>query len=39
MIACVAGFPYWVIGHGLAIAAVNVVLMLLHFGVFARKNQ
>jgi phosphatidylglycerophosphate synthase len=34
MIACVAGFPYWVIGHGLVIAAVNVSLLLAHFTVF-----
>jgi phosphatidylglycerophosphate synthase len=34
MIACVANFPYWVIGHGLLIAAVNVTILLLHFTVF-----
>jgi phosphatidylglycerophosphate synthase len=34
MIACLANFPYWVIGHGLVIAAVNVTLLLLHFIVF-----
>ena len=37
MIACLAGFPYWVIGHGLLIAAVNVTLIVLHFTVFGRK--
>lgn len=36
MIACVAGLPQWVIGHGLAIAAVNVALLVLHFTVFRR---
>lgn len=36
MIACVAGFPYWVIGHGLVIAAVNVAILVLHFTVFRR---
>jgi phosphatidylglycerophosphate synthase len=34
MIACLANFPYWVIGHGLVIAAVNVSILVLHFTVF-----
>lgn len=34
MLACLAGFPYWVIGHGLVIAAVNLSLLVLHFTVF-----
>jgi 1L-myo-inositol 1-phosphate cytidylyltransferase / CDP-L-myo-inositol myo-inositolphosphotransferase len=34
MIALVAGFPFWVIGHGLVIAGVNVSLLVLHFTVF-----
>ena len=38
MLACVAGFPYWVIGHGLVIAAVNVSLLLLHFTVFRDRR-
>lgn len=40
MIVCAAGLPYWVIGHGLVIAAVNVSLLVLHFTVFrgARKR-
>ena len=38
MIACVAGFPYWVIGHGLVIAAVNVALLVLHFTVFRGRR-
>jgi phosphatidylglycerophosphate synthase len=33
MVACVAGFPYWVIGHGLVIAAVNVSLIAIHFAM------
>lgn len=38
MIACLAGFPYWVVGHGLVIAAVNVSLLVLHFTVFRRRR-
>ena len=34
MLACVAGFPQWVVGHGTLIAAVNVTLLLLQFTVF-----
>lgn len=34
MIACLANFPYWVIGHGLVIAAINVTILVLHFTVF-----
>ena len=34
MLACLAGFPYWVIGHGLVIAAINVTILGLHFTVF-----
>lgn len=33
MIALVAGFPPWVVCHGLAIAAVNVALLILHVAV------
>lgn len=33
MIALVAGFAPWVVGHGLGIAAVNVALLVLHFAV------
>jgi phosphatidylglycerophosphate synthase len=39
MIACVAGFPYWVIGHGLVIAAVNFTIMALHFTVFRAAHR
>jgi hypothetical protein len=38
MIACVAGFPQWVVGHGAAIAAVNVTLLVLQFTVFRRRR-
>ena len=38
MIACVAGFPPWVVCHGLVIAAVNVSLLVLHFTVFRGKR-
>ena len=38
MIACVAGFPYWVIGHGAVIAAVNVGLLVLQFTVYRDKR-
>jgi phosphatidylglycerophosphate synthase len=34
MLACLAGFPYWVVGHGLVIAVVNVSILVLHFTVF-----
>jgi phosphatidylglycerophosphate synthase len=37
MLACLVGFPHWVVGHGLAIAAVNVGLLVLHFTVYRRK--
>ncbi|TMQ06313.1 MAG: CDP-alcohol phosphatidyltransferase family protein [Deltaproteobacteria bacterium] len=39
MIALVAGFPQWVIGHGLAIAAVNVALLVLHVTVFRGRAR
>ena len=38
MIACLARFPYWVIGHGLVIAAVNVSLLILHFTVYRHRR-
>jgi phosphatidylglycerophosphate synthase len=37
MIACLLWFEHWVVLHGLAIAAVNVSLLVLHFGVFRRR--
>jgi phosphatidylglycerophosphate synthase len=36
MLACLGNFPYWVVGHGLVIAAVNVSILVLHFTVFRR---
>ncbi len=38
MLACLAGFPYWVVGHGLLIAAVNDALLVLHFIVFRSRR-
>ncbi|MBV8761650.1 MAG: CDP-alcohol phosphatidyltransferase family protein [Deltaproteobacteria bacterium] len=38
MLACLAGFPYWVVGHGLLIAAVNDALLVLHFTVFRGRR-
>jgi phosphatidylglycerophosphate synthase len=38
MIACLCGFPYWVIPHGLVIAAINVSLLVLHFTVFRNRR-
>jgi phosphatidylglycerophosphate synthase len=38
MIACLAGFPYWVVGHGLVIAVVNVSLLVLHFTVYRHRR-
>jgi phosphatidylglycerophosphate synthase len=34
MIACLVGWPYWVVVHGLAIAVVNLTLLALHFTIF-----
>jgi phosphatidylglycerophosphate synthase len=38
MIACVAHLPWWVVGHGLAIAAVNVSLLVLQMTVFRNRR-
>ena len=38
MIMLVVGFPPWVVCHGLAIAAVNVSLLILHFTVFRHRR-
>ncbi|HEX4420226.1 MAG TPA: CDP-alcohol phosphatidyltransferase family protein [Kofleriaceae bacterium] len=38
MIALCAGFPPWVVCHGLLIAAVNVSLLVLHFTVFRARR-
>lgn len=37
MIACLAGFPQWIIGHGAVIAATNLALLVLHFGFFSGR--
>jgi phosphatidylglycerophosphate synthase len=39
MIALVAGFPPWVVCHGLVIAAVNVSLLVLHTTVFRNRRD
>jgi hypothetical protein len=36
MLVCLVNVPYWVVGHGLVIAAVNVSLLVLHFTVFRK---
>lgn len=38
MLALLGGFPPWVVSHGLAIAAVNVALLILHFTVFRHRR-
>ena len=38
MIACLAGFPYWIVGHGLVIAGVNLTLLVLHFTVYRKRR-
>jgi len=39
MIALAAGFAPWVVCHGLAIAAVNVALLVLHVAVFGGRRR
>jgi len=38
MVALLCGFAPWVVGHGLAIAAVNVALLVMHFTVFRNRR-
>jgi phosphatidylglycerophosphate synthase len=38
MVVLVCGVPPWVVCHGLAIAAVNVSLLVLHFTVFRHRR-
>jgi phosphatidylglycerophosphate synthase len=38
MVVLGCGFPPWVVCHGLAIAAVNVSLLVLHFTVFRHRR-
>jgi len=39
MIVCLAGFPQWVVGHGLVIAAINITILILHFTVFRNRRS
>lgn len=39
MLACLAGFPYWVLGHAAIITAVYFVLVILHFVVFRKRHM
>jgi hypothetical protein len=38
MIVLLCDLPLWVVCHGLAIAAVNVSLLILHFTVFRGRR-
>lgn len=38
-VACIAGFPYWVVGHAAVIASVYLVLLGLQFTVFRRPSS
>lgn len=38
-IACVAGFPYWVVGHAAGIAGIYLVLLALQHTVFRRRRR
>jgi phosphatidylglycerophosphate synthase len=38
MVVLLCGVPWWVVCHGLAIAAVNVSLLVLHFTVFRGRR-
>lgn len=38
-IACVAGFPYWVVGHAAGIAAIYLVLLALQHTVFRGQRR
>lgn len=38
MLMCLAGFPWWVVGHGGVIAATYVSLLVLHFTVFRKRR-
>jgi phosphatidylglycerophosphate synthase len=38
-IACVAGFPYWVVGHAAVIAAIYLVLLSLQYTVFRNRRR
>ena len=38
-IACVVGFPYWVVGHAAGIAAIYLVLLSLQYTVFRNRRR
>jgi phosphatidylglycerophosphate synthase len=38
MLALLAGLPWWIVCHGVLIAAVNVSLLVLHFTVFRARR-
>jgi phosphatidylglycerophosphate synthase len=38
-IACAAGFPYWVVGHAAAIAAIYLVMLSLQYTVFRHRRR
>jgi phosphatidylglycerophosphate synthase len=38
-IACVAGFPYWDVGHAAVIAAIYLVLLSLQYTVFRNRRR
>lgn len=38
MVALIANFPYWVIGHALVVAGINFTILVLHFGVFRGRR-
>jgi phosphatidylglycerophosphate synthase len=39
MLACLAGFRYWIVVHGAVISAINVSLLLLHHTVFRGRRK
>ncbi|HEY4056876.1 MAG TPA: CDP-alcohol phosphatidyltransferase family protein [Kofleriaceae bacterium] len=39
MLACLAGFPYWVLGHAAIITSVYFVLVVLHFVIFRKRHM
>ena len=38
MLACLAGFPVWIVVHGAVISAINVSLLVLHHTVFRGRR-
>jgi phosphatidylglycerophosphate synthase len=39
MLACVAGFPYWVVAHAALIAAVTGTMLLAHVTLFRNRRR